>query len=241
MLEALAECLPVLLNKNLVGVYLFGSLTLRAFDHKSSDVDCVVVTKRVLSESQFRKLREWLEHAKLSNPWFSRLQMLLLLRDEVLTMDSPACLYQHGVLKRSYSDGNPIIWLNILKSGCALNGVPAASFVPEITAETLRAALKRELSYLKEEISQRHSEWRNQPSYRVYAVLTLCRILYSSKKGRIVSKRVAARWANRHLPEGWSSTIGEALGEIPSEHASGLPLERIRQLIELVDLELQVV
>src|SRR5438128_1897468 len=103
LLEDLTAHLPVILGRNLVGLYLYGSLTQRAFNPKRSDVDCIVVTERDLSEAQFRRLGAWLARAAESNPWVARLQLLFLIKHQVLTMNAKACLYQFGVLKRSGS------------------------------------------------------------------------------------------------------------------------------------------
>src|SRR5207253_4221164 len=92
LLQDLAAHLPVILGRNLVGLYLYGSLTQRAFNHKSSDIDCIVVTERDLSDAQFRNLGAWLARAAESNPWTTRLQISFLIKNEVLTMDSKACL-----------------------------------------------------------------------------------------------------------------------------------------------------
>ena len=73
------------------------------------------------------------------------------------------------------------------------------------------AALVRELNYLRHEITDPASPWRGRPFYRTYAVLTLCRILYTHRKGGVVSKPRAARWALRALPSGWRSLIRGAL------------------------------
>jgi predicted nucleotidyltransferase len=53
----LASQLPRLLGANLVGIYLYGSLTQRAFDPKRSDIDMIVVTRRDLSRRQFQDVR----------------------------------------------------------------------------------------------------------------------------------------------------------------------------------------
>ncbi|HJQ33056.1 MAG TPA: aminoglycoside adenylyltransferase domain-containing protein [Pyrinomonadaceae bacterium] len=212
LLKELAAGLPAVLGKNLVGVYLYGSLTQSAFDPARSDVDCLVATRRDLSDAQFRRLGAWLARLSESNPWASRLQMTLLVRDEVLTMNAKACHYQFGALRRGGSDGNPIIWLNVLESGVRLYGERPEAFVPEITPEMLSEALRREVNYLREELSLKpSSEWRDVPFYRAYAVLTLCRILYTHAKGKVVSKPRAARWAVRHLPEEWHELIRRAL------------------------------
>src|SRR5438105_3678453 len=145
LLQELTTQLPLILGRNLIGIYLYGSLTQRAFNPKRSDVDCVVVTKRDLSNAQFRKLDTWLAQAAESNPWAARLQILFLIKNKILTMNSKASLYQFGLLKRSGSDGNPIIWMNILKSGIVLFGPRPESFVPVITTEILFQALEREV------------------------------------------------------------------------------------------------
>ncbi|HZT60560.1 MAG TPA: aminoglycoside adenylyltransferase domain-containing protein [Pyrinomonadaceae bacterium] len=241
LLRELTASLPVILGRNLVGVYLYGSLTQRAFDPRRSDVDLIVVTRRDLSDAQFRRLGAWLARASESNAWTTRLQMLFLIRDEVLTTDSKACLYQFGQLKRGGSDGNPIIWMNVLESGVVLYGPRPETFVPEITPEILHKALAREVGYLREEITEKpSSEWRDVPSYRAYAVLTLCRILYSHRHGTIVSKKRAANWALRNLPERWHEIITRAL-ESGGERESGVPLSRIRKFIAFADAQLHAV
>lgn len=243
LLQDLTAQLPVILGRNLIGIYLHGSITQGAFDPKRSDVDCTGVTRRELSDAQFRRLDAWLALASKLNPWAARLQMLLLLRDEVLTVNSKACLYQFGLLKRIRSDGNPIIWLNILKSGAVLFGPRPESFVPAITPEILFRALEREVGYLREEISGKpKSEWRDVPSYRAYCVLTLCRILYSYRKGTVVSKQRAAKWAITNLPDEWGNIIRQALETTDVDRQStGISLRRMRQFIDLADGQLHAV
>lgn len=240
LLGEIAERLPSLLGANLVGVYLYGSLTQRAFDPARSDIDCIVVTRRDLSDAQFRRLGAWLKCARKSNPWASRLQMIFLIRDEVLTMDSRACHYQFGRLRRGGSDGNPIIWLNVLRTGLRLHGPPPQTFVPEITPAILFEALERELNYLREEITLKpQSDWRDVPSYRAYAVLTVCRILYSSRRRAVVSKPRAARWALKHLPDHWHPLIRQALRSGQRNPPEDIPLKQVARFIEFAATELR--
>jgi Domain of unknown function (DUF4111) len=197
------------------------------------------VSERDLSDAQFRRLRIWLGRAAKANPWTARLQISFLIRNEVLTMNSKACLYQFGLLKRSGSDGNPIIWMNVLESGLVLFGPPPESFVPAITPEILFQALEREVVYLREEISKKpESQWRNIPSYRAYAILTVCRILYSFRKGTVVSKRRAARWVIKHLPQEWGELILQALETDQGKLQPDISLSRIEQFIDFADAQL---
>ena len=236
LLQELTAKLSTILGRNLVGVYLYGSLTQGAFNQWRSDVDCLVVTSRDLTEVQFRKVGEWLRRAAKTNPWAPRLQIQFLIKDKILTMNSKACLYQFGKLTRSGSDGNPIIWMNVLQSGATLFGAPPESFVPTITPEILFEALERELEYLREEISSKpESEWRDVPAYRAYAVLTICRILYSAQKVKIVSKPTAARWALSELPQEWNKIIGQALeinNATDDRKPTAISLKSIRHFID---------
>jgi predicted nucleotidyltransferase len=236
LLDRIAADFPVLLlGDNLTGIYLYGSLTQGAFDPARSDIDCIVVTLRNLSDEEFAAVAEWLESSSARNPWTAKLQMSFLLRDEVLTMDSKACLYQFGRLVRCGSDGNPIFWMNILKSGVTLYGPPAGEFVPEITLAILHEALVRETGYLRDEFSNESSEWRDVPKYRAYAVLTLCRIMYSHATGEIGSKPEAAEWARAGLPGELQEMIDLAL----AGGSGDIPLERIREFVELVSGRLE--
>jgi aminoglycoside adenylyltransferase-like protein len=235
ILNDLAARLPILLDRNLFGIYLYGSLTQRAFNPARSDIDCIVITRRKLSDSQFKRVRSWLSLTSRSNPYAPRLQISFLIKDAVLTSNSAACLYQFGKLKRVRSDGNPIIWVNVLKSGQTLCGPPPESFVPPITRELLSRALVREVGYLHEELIEKpNSEWRDVPFYRRYAAVTVCRILYTARKGAVVSKTTAAKWAIAQLPKRWSAIIRQA-----QQSERPIRLDRLRRFVRFAEDQLQ--
>ena len=239
LLDDLARHLPTILDSNLVGIYLYGSLTQRAFDSARSDVDCIVVTRRALTPSQFKRLRAWLTMSAGRNPWTTRLQVSFLIKEKLLTPNTKACLYQFGRLRRSTSDGNPIIWMNVLESGVVLHGPRAHSFVPPITTEILFRALKREIGYLREElIEKKESEWRDVSFYRAYAALTVCRILYSWRKRTVVSKPRAAAWAIRHLPRRWKNLISSALESDAGTPRRPVSLRALREFLNFASAEL---
>jgi hypothetical protein len=238
LLDTLGVELPLVLGANLLGIYLYGSLTQRAFNPKHSDVDCIVVIKRNLSAAQFKRLRAWLTRTSKSNRWTKRLQMSILIRDKVLMPNARAYLYQFGKLKRIRSDGNPIIWTNVLETGRVLFGPKPHTFVPQISRAILFDALKREVGYLREElIDKPRSQWRDVPFYRAYAAMTLCRIMYSFERGKVVSKPRAALWAMNHLPSTWRGIIVRAVEHDAGRRAS-LPIERLRRFVEFVEEQL---
>jgi Domain of unknown function (DUF4111)/Nucleotidyltransferase domain len=236
-LHALTAALGEILRSNLIGVYLYGSLTQGTFDPARSDVDCLVVVHRDLIQAQVRKLRTWLARAARLESWIPHLQMQVLRQARLLRPDTRGYLYQCGALKRSGSDGNPIIWMNVLATGITLTGPTPATFLPPITGEMLSDALERETTYLCAEITNPASERRDRAFYRAYAVLTLCRILYSSRTGRVASKPQAARWALRTLPTRWHSLIRAAEASNRGKPAP-LRLPRIARFIAFTDTQL---
>lgn len=239
LVERIVAGLPGLLGAELVGIYLYGSLLEPGFVPGRSDVDCIAVTERPLDAPTFDRLGHWFASALGEDPRFARLQMSLLVRDRVLEDDPAACLYQFGVLRRSGSDGNPIIWLDHFQRGRTLLGPDAASFVPAITPALLHEALVREVGYLREEISLRpDGEWRDRPSYRAYAVMTLCRILHTDATGDVTSKAHAAERAIERTPpehHGLIRSAGRVSDDVASEE---LPLPAIERLIRHVQSEI---
>ena len=67
LLQAIGTDFPAILRGNLVGIYMWGSLTYDAFDETSSDVDCVGVTPRDLDDREFSELDEWFKNKKEQN------------------------------------------------------------------------------------------------------------------------------------------------------------------------------
>lgn len=212
LLDGLASQLCADLGRNLVGLYVYGSLTQDAFDVRRSDIDCVAVVHRRLSPAVVSRLRTNLRRLRRRACWMQRLQLTILIRRELLQFNGDGWLYQFGRLTHTGSDGNPIIWTNVLQSGHVVFGADPRAFVPPITPGLMRAALQREIGYLRTElITKRDSEWRSRPAYRRYAVLTLCRILYTLETGRVGSKPTAAAWALRRLPVVHRPTAKRAL------------------------------
>ena len=216
--QEIARDFPEMLKGNLVGIYLWGSLTYEAFDEEASDIDCVVVLERDLDEEEFADLESWFTRAVGRNPWADKLDMRFHLRDELLVKNSRMCSYHFRKLQRHPSDANPFIWINVAQCGIALYGVKPTEIAPEINDETLGAALILELGYLKEETAAEKGNYGATTRYGVstlmyqsYSVLTACRILYTFHNKTLVSKNQAAKWCMENLPGRWKTTIVEAI------------------------------
>jgi predicted nucleotidyltransferase len=213
LLQVLPTDFSAILRENLVGIYLWGSLTYDAFDENCSDVDCIVVTRRDLDDREFSELDEWFKTAGGRNRWVKRIEMRFVIDGEFLDKSSRCCGFYHytGKLVRHGSDGNPIIWMNIGKSGITLRGKDARLIAPQVSDQRFHDALLLELNYLKEGLASRVGDCTDKAFvYNAYAVLTACRILYSARHKALVSKDQAYAWAIRTVPTIWRAVISAA-------------------------------
>ena len=219
LLADIARDFPVILKDNLVGIYLWGSLTYRAFDEHCSDVDSVVVTRRDMDDTEFSTLERWFKESAARNPWTERLDMRFAIDREFLDKKSRCCGFYSGKFTRHGSDGNPIIWLNVGQCGLTLWGRDAQLIAPSISDQCLNDALLLELGYLKEDLAKNSGD-RSDRSFRhnAYAVLTACRILYTARHRRIVSKERAYDWTVAAIPPERRQAVAAAWNNRLSSH-----------------------
>jgi len=210
LLQAMGTDFPAILRGNLVGIYLWGSLTYDAFDETCSDVDCVGVTRRDLDDREFSELDKWFKNKEEQNRWVERIDMRFVIEHEFLDKASRCCGFYHymGKLARHGSDGNPIIWMNIAQFGITLWGKDAKLIAPHVSGQCLNDALLLELSYLQEDLASNTGDRSGKAFiHNAYAVLTACRILYSAHHRALASKGQAYGWAMETVPPIWREVI----------------------------------
>ena len=213
LLQAMATDFPAILRGNLVGIYLWGSLTYGAFDETCSDVDCVGVTRRDLDDREFSELDEWFKNKVERNRWVKRIDLRFVIDHEFLDTTSRCCGFYNysGRLARHGSDGNPIIWMNIAESGVTLWGKDAKLISPHVSDQCFSDALLSELKYLKDDLTSSAGDRSDKAFiHNAYAVLTACRILHSAYHRALASKDQAYGWAMETVPSTWRAVIHAA-------------------------------
>jgi L-rhamnose mutarotase len=96
-------------------------------------------------------------------------------------------------------------WYMVREKGLTLFGPPPQAIIEPISKDEFIQIVKEHVSAWREWIDQAQHR-----GFQAYAILTMCRALYTCTHGEQVSKRQAALWAAHELPE-WSSTIHNAL------------------------------
>jgi hypothetical protein len=216
VLQELLSGVQAILGERLVGLYLYGSLAGGDFDPRTSDIDFVAVTSRELPEDVFLALKAL--HERLAagpSKWGAELEGCYIPQDALRRYDPAHARYPHIergeklVVEQQDCDG--VIQRHILREqGIVLVGPAPATLVDPISPADLRQAVRT--LFLWWWAPMVHDPARlHHVGYHTYAILTMCRILYTLQYGSIVSKPVAARWALAALDGRWAPLIERAL------------------------------
>lgn len=212
LLARIGDELPAVLGDRLFGVYVYGSVSFGAFDAARGDIDCVAVTNGRLTDPDVAALRPWYRALLRQCPLASRLEMPYVPRDRLFrdgaeSQKTPQ--FSSGKFFRDMDTNghNPITWLNVKERGITLYGPEPGAFVGEIGEPALRNALGAEIGY----IANKHPRWFRREAYKAYAVLTLCRVLYTLESGALCTKEAAAAWCLEETPAQWHALIAAAL------------------------------
>lgn len=211
----LANVRPVL-GDRFIALYVHGSLAGGDFTPQRSDIDFVVVTDGELPDETFRGLAEM--HTLLSTSglkWAKKLEGSYIPRSALrrhqpgnnhfpaLRVDGTFAVDQHGP--------DWVIQLHILRErGIPLAGPPPASLIDPVQPDELRQAVRETLKeWWLPQLD--NTTWLQTSEYQAYAVLTMCRILYTLERGAVAAKTAAGRWAGETQEPRWSELIAWAL------------------------------
>jgi hypothetical protein len=217
-----------ILGQKLVGIYLYGSFVLGAFDLKVSDIDLLVALKSDLDETEFEALDD-MHEAIVDDFWRGRLEIAYLSVEGLKTFKTQTS--KLGII----SPGEPfhiieagkdwlMNWYVVQEKGQTLFGPPARTLIDPTSKDEYRQAVRDSLLAWREYIKH-----VNQRSGQAYAILTMCRGLYTlTHDGAFVSKTQAAEWAAQEFPD-WADLIKKALlwrqkwRDTHVDHAATLP------------------
>lgn len=206
--------IKLILEKNLIGMYLFGSLIYGNFKENSSDIDLVCILQRhliknevesikIIHEKISKKYMKWKERVECS---YTPIHMLL----EIAPPSEPRPYYGGGIFYESADYGYEWIINNYLLStnSLPLFGPRFDSLIKPIKIIDVQKAC---LNDLFKEWEPKLSEpiWLENSHYQSYIILNLCRILYTIFCAKTGSKMVSSKWVKNKYPQ-WKSLITSA-------------------------------
>ncbi|NIM95837.1 MAG: DUF4111 domain-containing protein [Anaerolineales bacterium] len=239
LLHELLSNVQSVLGKHFIGLYVYGSLASGDFNPGRSDVDFVVITDGELPEEMHSTLESM--HARITGSglkWASKLEGSYIPQAAIRRYDPsnarhPA-LRMDGTFDVDFHGSDWIIQSHMIREqGIALAGPNPQILIDPVEPEDLRQAVLGTL----------HEWWEPQldditllrsNEYQAYAVLTMCRMLYTLEFGKVNPKTAAAKWAQQTLGERWAPLIEEALA-----WQRGMKLDKLNETLELIQYTLE--
>jgi hypothetical protein len=216
LLHVLLSDVQTILGNRFVGMYLYGSLAGGDFDSQRSDIDFVVVTADELPDEMLPALEAM--HARIAASglkWATKLEGSYIPQRALRRYDSAHA--QHpwlgvdGHFGVEHLGSDWVIQRHVIREqGVVVAGPAPQTLIDPVQSNDLRRAvlgtLREWWSPMLHDPARLHSR-----EYQAYAVLTMCRMLYTLQHGTVVSKPVAACWAQESLGERWAALIERAL------------------------------
>ncbi len=238
LLDMLLARMRGVLGEELVGVYLYGSLVSGGYTPGVSDVDLLAAITRDLTDAEFAAL-EKMHHAVIGRfpDWGDRVEIAYLSLRGLQTFKterSPIAVISPGEPFNLKTAGRD--WLMnwyLVREGVTLYGPPPQEVIAPISSdERLQCVREHALAW---------PTWvkdANHLGAQAYAILTLCRALYTVTTGGHLSKQAAAEWAMDALPQ-WAPLIQNALvwrlaSREPSDTDASATLDETRRFVQNV-------
>lgn len=232
-LNELLTAVKLVLAESFVGLYLYGSLASGDFNPATSDIDFLVVTTdeiptELVSELEKMHIRLWASDLK----WAQKLEGAYIPQQDIRRYglnNLPRPCINEGNFYLAPQGSDWIIQRHIIREqGVVLAGPDPQTLIDPVTPEDIRWSV---LTYLNGWWAPMVDEPKRLRSseYQAYAIVTMCRTLYTLQHGTIASKPVSAQRAMETLGEAWAGLIEEALDWRP-----GVAMERFDETVDFI-------
>lgn len=210
LLEIISERYQHLLRKNLVGIYIHGSIAFGCFSWARSDIDFIVVVEDVLSQQMKKELFSVLEKLCGLAPE-KGFEMSVVQKKYCKNFIYPTPYELHF----SNSCRTLLVWNNEIKTdydlaahftviknvGLVLFGEPIAEVFGIIPKAEYLDSIRLDIKNAKEDVL-------DNP---VYVILNLCRVYAYIIDEAVLSKEQGGQWGLKNLPKQYHNLITNML------------------------------
>ncbi len=235
LLQQLLLKIQSILSNQFVGMYIGGSIANNSFNDETSDIDCYIVMTASLSKSVIHKIEEIHKKFYVSKILYAKkIEASYIPKHDLLNFN-PSNIrpyFNEGNFFLADYGSNFIIELYMLREkGITIAGPDIKTLIKKISVVDLKLAIQKNLDeYWKPVLNDLEKLKRND--YQVFAILTMCRTLYTLETGMIASKTEAAQWAIKNINPDWKDLIEKSLFWKPNQVFNRL--EETQQFIKYV-------
>lgn len=211
ILQEILEDYKVILNDNMLGFYLHGSLAMGCYTNKS-DIDFLVVVEKEIEFTDKRKLIDViLKHTDVPE---KGIEMSIVLKRDVkeFVYPTPFELHYSDFHKKWYTEDNTYVaqgegdkdlaaHITITRDrGECLYGSPIKEIFGTVPPECYKDAIISDIEDAQNDIL-------DEP---VYIILNLCRVMCYIQEGKITSKKEGGEWGLNNLPSEYAQLVEKA-------------------------------
>jgi len=216
LLQTIADRYSAILEDNLVGIYVHGSIAFQCFNWDESDIDFIVVVKQAVSEQRKLQLLAVLEALWTQAPAKGfEMSVVQLKHCQHFVYPTPyelhasnACWSQYLENPRALctgdvkTDSDLAAHFTVIKHrGIVLCGEPISLVFGDVPAKDYLDSLRLDMQNAERDVLD----------HPVSVVLNLCRVYAYLKDQVILSKEEGGQWALDHLPRRYADVVAEAL------------------------------
>jgi streptomycin 3"-adenylyltransferase len=200
ILQRIKDSYSAILQGNLIGIYVHGSVAFGCFDRCRSDIDYIAVVNEPLTlDVKNRLFHETLQISKTAPP--KGLEMSVVLKTNCINFRYPTPYEMHFSSSHheltSGTDTDLAAHFTVIKhTGIVLCGEP----VDKVFGDVSRADF---FSSIKSDIENARAE--------AYYILNLCRTLAFKNSGLILSKKAGGEWGLANIDSRYGEVIKAAL------------------------------
>src|SRR3989338_392224 len=231
LLNDLVELSKSCLGDNLVGVYLHGSLAMGCFNPSASDIDLLIVIKKVLARKDKQRIGSALI-GLVDQYATNKLELSIVTTGTLKNFKYPTSYELHfsnenvsdftdgefDLMKPSEDADLAAHFVIAKKRGICLYGEPIQSVFPDVQNKYYLKSIAQDFDWSYNNVVK--GQENGTCRVPIYAVLNSCRVLGFINDGLITSKSEGGRWAIEHLPKEYTPVILEALNEYAEKSSS---------------------
>lgn len=200
-----------ILQGNLIGIYLYGSLAMECFRPRSSDIDVLLVVKERLSKELRKKVIEYLKSACSKD---RRIELSIIHANTLQNPQYPMMVELHyeywGNVFENKKDKEILSNLyTTRKRGFRVWGKSIDEVFSRIPAQYHLRSVIEDAEHTKKYLHDKPE--RIGYNVQVYWILGSCRILAFIREEKVLSKLEGGNWGLVHLPRKYHSLIERAL------------------------------
>jgi len=200
-----------ILQDNLIGIYLYGSLAMGCFRPKSSDIDVLLIAKERLSKELRKKTIEYLQSTCSKDRC---IELSIIRANALKNPQYPMIVDLHyeywGNIFENKKDKEILSNLYTTRTrGFHVWGKSIDELFSTIPAQYHLLSVIEDIEHAKRYLHEKpeHIGYNVQ----VHWILGSCRILAFIKEEKVLSKLEGGNWGLVHLPRKYSSLIEQAL------------------------------